>query len=199
MTLIFEAGVFELGIFGGGGLRGLGITAFTERAALDATTMTARTLGTLLISERSDLAATAFSVRVIGTTAYTERPSLGRGDILPPGEYPDDTPPEISNVHCNKLASTYIELDWDTSEPANCLVQYSTDPTMATYTSGPKHEHYISTNRSYTITGLTPNTMHYFKVISQDITGNGTISGKHQFKTADVGEAGNPPQPYVEP
>ena len=179
--------------------RGLGITTFTERDALDTTSMTARTLGTTSISEREALDATSFDPRTLGATTYTERPSLGRGDVLPPGEYPDDTPPEISNVHCNELASTYIELDWDTSEPANCLVQYSTDPTMATYTSGPQHEHYVSTNRSYTITGLTPNTMYYFKVISQDIAGNGSISGKHQFKTADVGEAGNPPQPYVEP
>lgn len=179
--------------------RGLSITTFTERTTLDATTMTARTLGTLSISERSDLAATAFSVRVIGTTAYTERPSLGREDILPPGDDPDDEFPEISNVHCNTLKSTYIELDWDTNEPANCLVRYSTDPAMATYTSGAQHEHYVSTNRSYMITGLTADTTYYFRIVAYDRTGNGVISVKYQFKTADVEKAGTPPQQYVAP
>lgn len=106
--------------------------------------------------------------------------------------------PIISNVHCNRLGALEVELDWDTNEPANCQVRYSTHSSVLTYTSGPLHEHYVTSNRGYVLSGLDKDTTYYFLVVAQDITGNTSVTGVYTFKTADVDKYGNPPEPVEE-
>lgn len=79
----------------------------------------------------------------------------------------DATAPEISEV---QVAAEYQDalVSWDTSEPADSLVQYGESVFLGktAYVSD------LEFSRSIQLIGLTPDRLYYYKVVSRDSAGN---------------------------
>lgn len=162
------------------------------------TTYTERTLGATTFTERS-LATPSYTQRSLATPTFTERSAMAtvtwteRGTVTPTyfttdtttTVYGDDEPPAISNAHANLMYATYVELDWDTDEPANCLVYWTTNSvaTLGVWNKGDTHAHYITNNRRYVVSSLAEKTTYYYRMQSEDVFGNGVRSDTYYFIT----------------
>lgn len=91
----------------------------------------------------------------------------------------DITPPVISNVQVTNITDTSAMVSWTTDEPATSLVAYGLTPSYGSYASVPG----LVTNRTITLTGLTPSTTYHFVVASVDEEGNGATSTDANFIT----------------
>ncbi|MFQ6136815.1 MAG: fibronectin type III domain-containing protein [Candidatus Hydrothermarchaeales archaeon] len=82
----------------------------------------------------------------------------------------DTTPPVIANVSTTYIGPTSAIIEWDTDESSNSLVNYSTDPSLASPST--------KSNATYTlshvvnVTGLSPATTYYYEVLSTDPSSN---------------------------
>lgn len=79
----------------------------------------------------------------------------------------DTVPPSVTNVFAEP---DYIQatISWDTSKPADALVEFGESPLLARtgYEPGPDTRHFV------TLTGLAPDRTYYYRVISRDAAGN---------------------------
>ena len=92
----------------------------------------------------------------------------------------DNTPPVISRIKSTIIDSARVTISWTTDEEATSKVQYSTDASiLADSTVLPPDTRTVDvgtfvTLHSVVLTGLTPNTTYYYRVISADRSGNTT-------------------------
>jgi hypothetical protein len=93
----------------------------------------------------------------------------------------DDTPPVISNISATNITGTGVTITWDTDEPATSQVQYG--PSAVSYGSISNENSDLNTGHSISITGLTPETLYHYTVISRDAIGNESISLDKTFAT----------------
>jgi hypothetical protein len=93
---------------------------------------------------------------------------------------PDTTPPVISNVQVTSVDDSTAVVTWTTDETSDSVVQYGT--TSGSYPLSRNNTNLV-TSHSITLTGLTENTIHYFRVGSTDGSGNGAISNEMSFTT----------------
>ncbi len=92
---------------------------------------------------------------------------------------PDSTPPTISGVTSSNVTSSSARITWSTDEAADSQVQYGTS---AFGTSTPLDASLV-TSHSMTLSGLSPATTYYFRVLSKDASGNLATSGDFGFTT----------------
>ncbi|MEF8874390.1 MAG: right-handed parallel beta-helix repeat-containing protein, partial [Candidatus Thermoplasmatota archaeon] len=94
-----------------------------------------------------------------------------------PDEYPlmepwplDNKPPVISSVDAVDITTTSVNITWETDEPSDSMLNYSSHPDL----SDPTTIYHLEFVRSHTITleGLEPNSTYYFEVLSNDTIGN---------------------------
>jgi len=83
------------------------------------------------------------------------------------------TPLSIPNVPISSTTETGAVITWTTNEPATSQVEYGK---TETYGSTTPLDSNLTTSHSVTLTGLDSNTTYYFKVISQDTSGNKVTS-----------------------
>jgi hypothetical protein len=83
---------------------------------------------------------------------------------------PDTTAPVISAVNA-AAATSSATITWNTDEPADSRISYGTAPTALA--PGPADAALDSTHM-LTLTGLSPNTTYYYRVRSEDGSGNNT-------------------------
>jgi hypothetical protein len=95
----------------------------------------------------------------------------------------DLTPPVISNVTVTNIDATKATINWTTDEPANSQVEYGTTPA---YGSNSALHPLPLTTHSMQITGLTPGTLHNFRVKSRDPAGNLAVSSNGTFTTSST-------------
>jgi hypothetical protein len=131
----------------------------------------------------------SYTVEVIKGVAYAFFP----GDF---GNYSalyqvDTTPPVISGVAASTTHQT-ASVTWSTNEIANSRVDFGTAPTVlasnvtvATY----------STSHVVPITGLTPSTTYYYRVRSEDGSGNATTHPPAASQPLSFVTAAPPPPP----
>jgi len=82
----------------------------------------------------------------------------------------DTVPPVISQVAA--ITDYYnARVTWRTSKPADSAVEYGAQqqPANSVYTSA------LATNHAITISGLLPNHVYYYEVVSRDQAGNTTV------------------------
>jgi hypothetical protein len=91
----------------------------------------------------------------------------------------DGTPPEISNVRNGTVTNQSAVILWDTDENSDSAVYYG--PTQS-FGSG-KTDSLQTTSHSSTLTGLTDDTMYYYKAGSCDLSGNCVNSSTYNFTT----------------
>jgi parallel beta-helix repeat protein len=97
----------------------------------------------------------------------------------------DCIPPDVSNIDTPDILAGAATITWDTDEPAYSCVFYGTDPDMPLELSECNPS--LETSHTITLTGLSPETTYYFKVVSTDEAANQTIDDNdgayYQFTT----------------
>ncbi len=83
----------------------------------------------------------------------------------------DTTPPTVSGVTASG-SGTSATIAWTTDESASTTVQYGVSATALTTSATGT----VGTSHTVTLTGLTPNTRYYYRVVSADAAGNTTTS-----------------------
>ncbi len=96
----------------------------------------------------------------------------------------DTTAPTISNVKVADRTDTTARITWTTNEPATSQVEYGT--TTAYGQLSPLSATRV-TNHSVTLTGLEPETVYHYRVLSRDAAGNLARSADRTFETDPVG------------
>lgn len=91
----------------------------------------------------------------------------------------DSTAPVISGVSVENLGSTSAIMHWTTDEASDSKVEYGTSTSYGQSVSDSADV----TDHQLTITGLTSGTTYYFRVVSQDASGNTTTSSGSSFTT----------------
>ena len=101
----------------------------------------------------------------------------------------DATPPAVSGVAADAIQSTSAEIRWSTDLPADSQVAYGTSPASLGSATG---DPLLRTAHSVVLTGLTPDTLYYYDVLSTDALGHltrDTNGGRHYtFRTPPWGD-----------
>jgi hypothetical protein len=93
----------------------------------------------------------------------------------------DTVPPVISSIASSTTATT-ATISWNTDENATSTVEYGL---TASYGFASTSALYV-TSRSIVLTGLTGNTLYYFRVSSTDSSGNTATSSSRIFTTTPI-------------
>ena len=94
---------------------------------------------------------------------------------------PDTTPPVISGEVRTALTATTATITWTTDEPATSELRYGTDTDYGRSVSDAT----LVTTHTMTISGLEPDTVYHWQVVSKDAAGNTAASSDHTFKTPE--------------
>jgi hypothetical protein len=106
--------------------------------------------------------------RATDDSGYTEVPGPGvKVTVVPDAT----TPPQIVNVSAAVVNTQTATITWTTDENATSRVDYGTSPTALTSNASNSA---LVTAHSITLTGLTPDTVYYFRVTSVDGHSNST-------------------------
>ena len=101
----------------------------------------------------------------------------------------DATPPAISGVVADQIQATSAEVRWSTDLPATSAVAYGTSPTSLGSATG---DPLLQISHAVVLTGLAPDTLYYYDVLSTDALGHltrDTNGGRHYtFRTPPWGD-----------
>ncbi|MFH1714133.1 MAG: fibronectin type III domain-containing protein, partial [Candidatus Nealsonbacteria bacterium] len=95
-------------------------------------------------------------------------------------ESSDTTPPVISSISAASIAETSAQINWTTNEGATSQVEYGTTISYGSLTTLNSN---LVTSRLLTLTGLSSNTLYYYRVRSKDASDNEAISSNQTFST----------------
>ncbi|MCD6523057.1 MAG: fibronectin type III domain-containing protein, partial [Candidatus Diapherotrites archaeon] len=101
----------------------------------------------------------------------------------------DKTPPQISDIDVS-VSGTTVTITWNTDEEATSKVEYGTTQSLG---SEKKKTAYVNLH-SITISDLLPSKTYYYRVVSEDMSGNIGTSNIDTFKT---GSDTTPPDPIA--
>ncbi len=93
----------------------------------------------------------------------------------------DTTAPVLSAITASNVGDTSAVIGWSTDEPATSQVEYGID---TLYGSQSPFAGALVTGHSVTLTGLSPGTLHHYRVLSVDGSGNPAASDDQTFTTA---------------
>jgi len=158
-------------------------TAYGSSSTLDNNSVTSHSVTLNNLS-----ATTTYHFRVKSTDAA--------GNLVTSGDYtfttatpPDTTAPVISSVGAGNMTTTGVTITWTTNEASTSKVEYGTSQT---YGSQSNVDNTLVTAHTVVLSGLTPNTIYYFRVISSDQAGNQGISAGSNFTTQKVAQPDTP-------
>ncbi len=104
---------------------------------------------------------------------------------------PDTTPPVISSVNSSGITDSGATITWTTDDPATSQVDYGPTPSYG-YSTTPDSS--LATSHTVTLTGLSNNTLYYYRVRSKNADNYEGSSGSHTLTTLqttiNVGLAG---------
>jgi beta-lactamase superfamily II metal-dependent hydrolase len=93
----------------------------------------------------------------------------------------DVTPPVISNVQAANITAASADIQWNTDEDSDSVVEYGTSP--GNYTNS-ESDPAMVTSHSVTLSNLTPSTTYYYIVKSTDASNNTATSSEYNFTTS---------------
>ena len=105
--------------------------------------------------------------------------------VIPVGGGGDTSPPVISNVQAINITPYSATIIWDTNENANSITDYGL---TTVYEIGTVFDGSYILSHSLDLSGLTPDTLYHFRVISTDPSSNKAISGDYTFRTLPLVE-----------
>ena len=129
--------------------------------------------------------STTYNVDVLAstTTYYWRVDSLCLGKLVTGDTWRFTTaavPPNISNIEITGITSESAVITWDTDQPATSQVEYGEDSSYGHWTT--KNTSRTNTH-SVTLLGLTPNTLYYFRVLSDNSLAMTGQSSDQSFAT----------------
>lgn len=90
----------------------------------------------------------------------------------------------FASVEASRIASTTAAIHWETSIPADSLVEYGVTPQLGSVSI---HSTALATTHEVALTGLTSDTLYYFRVVSKPSGAvTATESDLHEFTTLEV-------------
>jgi hypothetical protein len=93
------------------------------------------------------------------------------------------TAPMISSILATpQVGGMGATITWNSDQPGTTQVQYGTSP--GTYTSSTTQDTNLMTSHSVTLSGLTPNTTYFFRVMSINDSGMNTTAPGQLFMTS---------------
>ena len=108
---------------------------------------------------------------------------------------PDTAPPTISNVTSTNITYNSATISWTTNEPSDSFVEYGTStPLTGGSMFGQKDS---TTTHIVVLTNLQSSTTYYFKVHSEDNSGNEGVSSEFSFKTLPSPPQGDTTPPNI--
>jgi len=107
----------------------------------------------------------------------------------------DTAPPQISDVSSSSITSNSAQISWTTDEASTSQVEYGTTPSYGSQTS---LDQSLLTSHSQTLTNLSPNTTHHFRVKSRDSSGNEAVSSDYTFITSQTPQPAEPEYIWLE-
>jgi len=126
--------------------------------------------------------STTYYYRVISKDAY--------GNAMWSDEFsfttqPDTTPPVITDVGSTAITQRGAVIQWNTDEPATTQVEYGTLSALhGGYQFVTPLDAFLVLGHGVSLSGLSAETMYYYRVISTDASGNDAWSEEHSFETA---------------
>ncbi|MCD4654294.1 hypothetical protein K8T06_10215 [bacterium] len=129
-------------------------------------------IGTILLAESNSVPGNnrldVLNGQIVIVTYTDSDDGLGGVDVVKTKTAQiDGVTPEIINVHFGRISSDFVEVVWETSEPATCLVEYGdVNLNMTVASSVPSTEHKV------VIPDLTPCTFYHFIIRAEDLAGN---------------------------
>jgi len=105
---------------------------------------------------------------------------VGRRIYVPVESDTDQSAPSIDNLRIENIARSTADILWNTSESASSLVEYGTTEeygNIAGDYNPDERDHEVQ------LTNLFSGTKYYYRVISQDASGNRTVSNQGEFTT----------------
>jgi peptidoglycan hydrolase-like protein with peptidoglycan-binding domain len=99
---------------------------------------------------------------------------------------PDTTAPVISGVTASGITTSAAAVLWSTNENATSRVEYGTSTSYGSFSALNAS---LSVAHNVVLTGLTPNTVYNFRVISSDAANNTATSSNMTFTTAALDTA----------
>ncbi|NKE71371.1 fibronectin type III domain-containing protein [Candidatus Manganitrophus noduliformans] len=94
---------------------------------------------------------------------------------------PDTLAPVISSINAGSVTGNSAVITWGTNEPTDTQIQYGT---TTAYGSSTARVATLVTVHSQTLTGLQPQTLYHYRVLSRDAAGNLATSLDNTFTTA---------------
>ena len=98
----------------------------------------------------------------------------------------DSTPPTITDIVEPVIDAKNIVVTWNTDKPADTQVEYGTvaSTTDGNYTTNTVLDTTLGTFHVATLSGLTPSTAYYFRIIANDALGNRGVSDEQMVTTS---------------
>ena len=106
--------------------------------------------------------------------------SVGVSVLVANAAIADTTAPTISGVTTSSVTTSSAVIAWTTNEPSDTQVEYGL---TRSYGSRVGLNTSLQTTHTQTISGLSPNTVYYFRVLSRDAAGNLGASKDYRLKT----------------
>ncbi len=100
----------------------------------------------------------------------------------------DTTPPDVTLVTVSPVTATGATITFTTSEVGNARVEYGT---TAGYGQSTPLDTDLALSHSVTLSGLTPNTLYHYRIITSDEIGNENITPDETFTTTTLGAQAN--------
>src|SRR3989344_926407 len=124
-----------------------------------------------------------YKVRVVDSDSDISGFSYEVNDCVDGQGGTDNTPPIISNASSTEVQASWAKIAWPTDEYSNSRVDYGTSP--GSYTASSSVSTVVGPADTHTVylTGLTPNTVYYYKAKSTDIFSNLGRSSEYSFTT----------------
>jgi hypothetical protein len=126
--------------------------------------------------------STLYYFRVSSTDA-SGNTAVSNGYTFTTATTPDTAPPVISGVAASNIGETSVTISWTTDEPSTSQVEHGTTSSCGSTTS---LDGSLVTGHSQTISGLSPSTLYYFRVRSEDANGNAAASVNYSFSTTNT-------------
>jgi|GEM_PF-2217321 len=92
----------------------------------------------------------------------------------------DISPPLISNIQVSEISGSQATVSWTTDEPSDSQVEYGL---TAAYGSATGLDTSLVTGHAFQLTGLSPETVYHYRVLSADADDNLAVSDDDLFET----------------
>lgn len=125
-------------------------------------------------------AGTLYHFRVRSTDRHGNSAVSTDGVFTTLIQAPDHVPPSLSDIHAEPQANNQMLINWLTDKPASSQVEYGL---TSGYGNQSALDSRLMTSHSVLLTGLLPDTLYHYRVLSTDESGNLTVSENHTFTT----------------